>query len=412
MRFADLFASALKGVSVHKGRAVLTMLGIIIGVSSIMVVMSVGEGASIFVLSEFQSFGPTVVFVLPGKKPSGVMDVSSSLLADSLKLKDVEDLQDPANVPDAIRVIPYAFGIAEVEYESELVTSTILGSTPDAQDSFSLDMASGRFFDETDVDNKTRVAVIGKFIQEELFGLEDPIDKKIRVGNTLFRVIGVLESRSASFVNFNESIIAPYPPVQQDVLGTRHFQRVAVEAGSVDQIEGMVKDIEALLRDNHNIDDPEEDNFFVNTQENVAEGVKSITAILTVLLASVAGISLVVGGVGIMNVMFVSVTERTREIGLRKALGATNRSVLWQFLIEAALLTLVGGVIGVVLGGVLTYVAIWGAATFADIAFPFVLSVQGIVWGVGVSVAVGLFFGIFPARSAARKSPIEALRQS
>jgi len=399
---------AVSGIFVHKSRSILTTLGIVIGITSVMVVISVGESAQGLVLQEIQQFGPSNVFVLPGKEPKGFTEGFGTLLNDSLKQKDIDDM---AKIPNVVGVVPYAFGTALVSFESESERRTIIGSSHSSQENFNLEIESGRYFDTFDVDQKARVAVIGYDIKEDLFGQTDPIGKKLRVKNTTFQIIGVLASKGqGSFVDYNDSIFAPYPVVQRDVLGTKHFQRVAVEADSVENVSNVVLDIERVLRENHNIDDPEKDDFFVQTQEEVANSIDMITGVLTVLLGCVAAISLVVGGVGIMNIMLVSVTERTREIGLRKAMGATRKSILYQFLTEAILLTGGGGILGVCLGIALTFLAVSLAHSFLDISFPAVISIKGIVLGLGVSTMIGIIFGVFPARQAAKKAPIEALR--
>jgi len=411
MRFYDLIASALKSLATHKGRSAFTILGIIIGITSIIVIMSVGSGAKALVLQEVQSFGPNTIFVLPGRQPSGFMDFGGTLMSDSLKNKDFEDLSKKENVPDAVRVVPYVFGPTVAAYEGDTYESMILGSTPDIANSFSLDVSEGRFFNKGDVDDRARVVVVGQKLVDELFGARNPIGEKIRVKNTQFRIIGVLAVKGrGSFIDFDKAMLAPYPSVQSDVLGIHYLQRISIEASSKTTIKNVVHDATVLLRDNHNIDDPQKDDFFVRTQEDIAKSIGTITTILSVLLASVAAISLIVGGVGIMNVMFVSVTERTREIGLRKALGATGRAILSQFLVEAVFLTVGGGIAGVIAGSALTFAATYVVNAVAGLSFPFSISVPGVLWGVGVSVVIGLVFGLFPARSAARKSPIEALR--
>ena len=244
-----------------------------------------------------------------------------------------------------------------------------------------------------------------------MLGLSDPVGEKIKIKNKTYRVIGLLEKKGQSpFVNFDESIIMPYTTVQQYVLGIRYIQRVVVEARTPADIDNVVKDITILLRNNHNITDPEKDDFFVQTQADLVDTLSTITTVLTLLLSSVAAISLLVGGVGIMNMMLVWVTERTREIGLRKALGATNGNILSQFLVEAVVLTISGGIIGIILGTLLSWLVALVANRAFALDFPFAFSVTGLMLGVGVSTAIGLVFGIFPARQAAKKSPIEALR--
>jgi len=244
-----------------------------------------------------------------------------------------------------------------------------------------------------------------------LFGSTNAIGEKIRFKDQKFQIIGVLSSEGqGSFIDFNKAIIAPYTSVQQNVLGIKYFNRIIIEAESIEAVPGVIRDVKTLLRNNHNIDNPEKDDFFIQTQESIADSVKTVTNILTVLLASVAAISLVVGGVGIMNIMLVSVTERTREIGLRKALGATNKNILTQFLFEAVFLTVAGGIVGVIGGTLLTYILAYLANKFAGLNFPYVFSITGAIWGIAVSFAIGIIFGLFPARKAAKKSPIESLR--
>ncbi len=387
------------------------MLGIVIGILSIMVVMSLGQGAQDLILGEFQKFGPNNVFILPGRQPSGPSSIGSTLLNDSLTKKDLLDLQNPANVPEAVGVVPVVFGQQPIVYESQTYTAMIMGSNQDIAKLFALDTSNGRFFDSNDVADHTPVAVLGSTIAKELFGGNDPIGRKIRINNQMLQVVGVLQTQGAgSFINFDKAVIAPYPIVQDNILGIKYFQRIVVEGSSSALVPAMIKDVTTLLRNNHNITDPSKDDFSIQTQASIAQTVGTVTSILTVLLASIAAISLVVGGVGIMNIMLVSVTERTREIGLRKALGATSGNILLQFLFESAALTLLGGCVGVVAGIGLSWVVSFAANYWWGIGFPFVISIPGIVLGVVVSGVIGLAFGIFPAWRAARKSPIEALR--
>jgi len=408
---SDIFTSALTGLKVHPSRSILTIAGIVIGIISIVAVTSLGQGAQGLILGEIQKFGPTNVFLLPGRQPNGPSSAESTLLNDSLVQKDIDALNNKSNVPDAQRVIPVVFGQAIASYEGETYSTMIMGSTQDLQKFFDLTLEEGRFFDNTDVLSHANTAVIGKTVAKKLFGATDPLDKKIKMQGRVLRVVGVMEEQgSGSFVNFDKAIMAPYPFVQQDVLGIKYFQRVVVAATTVEKVPGMINDITRTLRYNHNIDNPSKDDFSIQTQESITKTVSTVTDILTVLLVCVAAISLVVGGVGIMNIMLVSVTERTREIGLRKALGATSGNVLLQFLIEALFLTISGGIVGVCGGIALSWGAAWLLQTQWGINFPLVVSPTGIVLGIVVSGGVGIAFGIFPAWAASHKSPIEALR--
>ncbi|MCL5011865.1 MAG: ABC transporter permease [Patescibacteria group bacterium] len=406
----DTVRIALQGISTHKSRAVLTMLGIIIGVTSVMTVISAGESAQAFVVAEISSFGPTNIFVLPGRQPSGPQGAAGTLLNDSLKERDVQALEQKVNVPQAKQVIPYIFGFKTLTVDENTYDSMVIGSSEQVAKNFDLSVAQGAFFTQDDVNNHTRVVVIGETVREELFGSSNPIGQKIKVGNIKLQVIGVLGKKGqASFFDANKAVLVPYTVVQQDILGIKYFQRLIVEADTVQDVPGVIADITTTLRMNHNITDPAKDDFFIRTQGDLIDQISTITTILTVLLLCVAAISLLVGGVGIMNIMLVSVTERTKEIGLRKALGATNSTILQQFLYEALALTLGGGIIGVGLGTALTKGISWAAQTFAGINFPYIFSIRGLLVGVGVSVAIGLLFGIFPARSAAKKNPVESL---
>ena len=294
--FHDILKMTLRDLAVRKNRSALTILGIVIGITSIMVVMSVGKGAQEYVLGEIQRFGPNNVFILPGKEPSGPTGAMGTLLNDSLKERDIDDLSSKSNVPQAVSVIPYVFGSVSLSVGQEIERSMIIGSTVGSQKNFDLKLAEGRFFDEFDLNDKARVVIIGDEIRKKLFENSEAVGQKINIKNLDFQIIGVLAQKSkGSFIDFNDSLIAPYTAIQQDILGIRHFQRVAVEAQSEESIPTVVADIKMTLRENHKIEDPEDDDFNIQTQEDIAKTVGTITGILTVLLFSVAAISLVVG---------------------------------------------------------------------------------------------------------------------
>lgn len=412
MKLRDTVKMSIQGVVTHKSRALLTILGIVIGIASITIVMAIGQSAQNLIVGEIQGLGTANLYIQPGQKSSHVQS-GGGLTTDSLKKKDLEDLKKKSNVPNALSVVPAVYASGLFSFESENYSGMIYGTTAEFFETNDVDIreGSGEIFTNEDVDVKNSVAVIGKRIAEKLFANNDPIGQKIKIKDHKFRVIGVLPSMGQrTFTNLDEVAVVPYTVVQESILGIRHMHMITVQADSVENIQGAKKDIEVLLRNNHNITNPDKDDFFVQTQEDLVGTVSTITNILTILLSSVAAISLVVGGIGIMNIMLVSVTERTREIGLRKALGATNKNILTQFLYEAIILTISGGVIGIACGILLSMGATWAINKFGGLNFTFSFPVSGVIMGITVSTIIGFIFGVFPARQAAKKSPMEALR--
>jgi putative ABC transport system permease protein len=269
----------------------------------------------------------------------------------------------------------------------------------------------GTFLSENDVKESTSVAVLGAKVKEELFGSDDALGKKVRIKGVNLRVIGVLPKKgSSSLISFDNMVIVPYTTAQNYILGTKHFNEIIVLASPDASVSETVQDIKTTLRESHNITDQSRDDFYVNTQADLLKRIGTVTLALTLLLASVAGISLIVGGVGIMNIMFVSIVEGTREIGLRKALGATNGNILTQFLTEAVILTFIGGVIGVLLGTLVAFVFSFAINQVTAISWEFSFPLKGAILALGVSTFIGLVFGIYPARKAAQKNPTDALR--
>ncbi|MBI2035787.1 MAG: ABC transporter permease [Candidatus Liptonbacteria bacterium] len=403
---------AVSGVTTHKSRSALTILGIVIGITGIMLMVSIGSGAENLILGEIGGLGAETIIIRPGREPSGPSDVGATLFADSLKSRDVELLRRKSNVPDLVDIMPILIIPGSVAYKNETYSPQIFGGSIEFfANAFNLALEAGSFFDDADIREKASVAVIGSKVKDELFGPSDAVGESITIKNKKFRVQGVLAKRGqASFVNFDEVVLVPYTTAQTYLLGTDYYHEVMVKASSPEAVGRAVQDIEATLRESHNITDPDKDDFFVVTQQGAIDQIKTIINALTTFLSSVVAIALVVGGIGVMNIMLVSVTERTREIGLRKALGATNKDILRQFLLEAVILTGVGGLIGIALGAVFGFVASIILTEYANLDWDFVFPISAAILGITVSALVGLVFGIYPASQAAKKSPMEALR--
>lgn len=410
MKLKYSIKTAVNGLRTHKSRSALTILGIVIGITSIILIMSLGQGAKGLILGEIQGLGAKNIIVLPGKEPGGPSDLAS-LFADSLKERELTALKNKNNVPNGINVMPIIFGSENGIYENEIYKVSLFGSGAAMEALFDLKPERGIFLSDEDVRSKASVVVLGSKVKDKLFGLDEAVGQKVRIKNNTFRVIGVLPAKGqSSFINFDESAIIPYTTMQQYVVGTKYFNRVVVEIDSENNIDVAANDIRKTLRDLHNITDPTKDDFYVSTPAEVANKLGTILNTLTIFLAAVAAISLVVGGIGIMNIMLVSVTERTKEIGLRKAIGATNKNILTQFLLEAVILTGFGGIIGIILGSLFSFTASVIIVKFAGLDWVFSFPYNAAILGLVVSSLVGLVFGLYPARQAAKKSPMEALR--
>ena len=408
MRLKYSLQTAITGLTTHKSRSALTIIGIVIGITSIILVMSLGEGAQNLILGQVKGLGATTVIVLPGKVSLSPA-AATSILNDSLKERDLSLLKIKANVPHAKNVMPMVVSAGKAVYGSNIYQVAIFGGGELIPDIFNIVPEKGNFFSEDEVRSRSAVVVIGYKVQQNLFDGNNAIGQKIRIKNNTFKIIGVLPEKGSSS-EFDGSVFMPYTTVQQYISGTKYFSRLVIEADSEQNLSSTVEDVKITLRNSHNITDSAKDDFSVTTSVDIAATLSTITNALTAFLAAVAAISLVVGGIGIMNIMLVSVTERTREIGLRKALGATNKDILMQFLLEAVILTGIGGIIGIILGGSLSYIISMILRIVLKLDWNFVFPWTAAILGIIVASLVGLAFGIYPAKQASEKSPMEALR--
>lgn len=407
MKTRDLFITATGSLQRNKGRSLLTILGIVIGIASVILMLAVGRSAEGLILNQVADLGSDLVFVEPssGDPTSGP---PNPFIEQSLTLDDVEALEDSGYFSE---VSPVLISTLTTEYQDVSDFYSVNGVDEEYSFVFVADIDYGRDIERADIEEFARVAVLGKEVAEDLFGDQDPIGKKIEIRDTKLTVIGVYpELGSRFFQNLDAQVNIPITTMQQ-IIGEDHVTYIVMRATG--DIEFAKEEARYILRDEHDIDNPEglqeKDDFFVSSQSDAEETVGIIGNVLTVLLASIAAISLLVGGIGIMNIMLVSVTERTREIGLRKALGATYDEILQQFLAEAIILTLVGGLAGVIFGVVFSYLSAIIVSNFLDGWEP-VIPLEAIVLGLSVSVFVGIVFGLYPAQKAAKLNPIDALR--
>ena len=411
MNLAQNIRLALGALASNKLRALLTMLGIIIGVAAVITLLSVGKGVESFVVGEFENLGNNLLFVFPGQLEPGHGRPRSG--GTGLTNDDVIALSDSFRTPDVLAVVPEYDRLATVtrgRYESR---TTIAGTTPNYPAVRNFYPLAGNFFSEQDLNGNARVAVLGQSVYEELFpDGEAPINQTIKINNTNFNIIGLMEEKGGSGFNDQDNLVLiPLSTAQRRLFPSRRSDgRVGVDfiyaqVISDERQNAAISQIEEVLRETHNIEFQGENDFTVLSQTELVGAFSQITRILTAFLGLIAGISLLVGGIGIMNIMLVSVRERTREIGLRKAVGAKRRDILWQFLVEAMVLAILGGLIGLTLG----LAASLFISRLSDSLQPTV-AWDSVVLAIAFSAAVGLFFGIYPASRAARLSPIDALR--
>ncbi len=411
MNFVDLFSISTESLTRTKSRSLLTVLGIVIGIGSVILMLSIGRGAEGLILSQVADIGSDLVFVEPasGDPAAGP---PSPFIEQTVNLDDAKAIEESGLFE---YVTPSLFSTLTVNYADYSEFLQVYGTDEEELSMFPTDMRYGEFLNENHIDTHARVAVLGLGAAKEMFGDQNPVGEKIKLKQKSFRVIGVFEEQGSRFFqNLDDRITIPVTTMRRDILGVDYVNFITMRIQSGADIDETKEELRWLMRDLHNIQNPEglaaKDDFFVSSQTDATEVVGVIGSVLTILLSSIAAISLIVGGIGIMNIMLVSVSERTREIGLRKAVGATYREILQQFLLEAILLTMFGGLMGMIFGSLLS----WGSGTIVKNYFlddwVVVVPVEAVILAVAVSSLVGIIFGIYPARSAAKLNPIDALR--
>ncbi|WP_337480523.1 ABC transporter permease [Prevotellamassilia timonensis] len=405
MNYSNLFKIAMRAIAANKLRSFLTMLGIIIGVASVIAMMAIGQGSKKSIQANIAEMGSNMIMIRPGqdKGPGGAQQDASDM--QTLKLKDYEALKEQAKYLSAIS--PSVNSSGQFINGNNNTPSTIYGISPDYMQIRQQKVKDGEMFTDEEVRSSAKVCVIGKTVADNLFtNGEDPVGKVIRFNKIPFRVVGVLESKGYNSFGMDQDdvVLAPYTTVMKRILSVTYLQGINASAVTEDMTDLAIEDITSILRENHKLKTTDDDNFTIRSQQEMAEMMNSTSDTMTVLLLVVACISLVVGGIGIMNIMYVSVTERTKEIGLRMSVGARGIDILNQFLIESVLLSVTGGLIGVIVG--------IGAAVGINVFAHWPIQIQP--WSVLLSFAVcsatGIFFGWYPAKKAASLDPIEAIR--
>lgn len=408
LNFSQNIKSALRALLANKLRSALTMLGIVIGVGSVVALLSVGTGAQSSITSQISNIGANVITVYSGTRnnftPSGAGGGSTAPLT-------YEEAGDLKGLTGVAAVSPQVQSRQTLKYQSSQTSVQVVGVEPDYATVHPDQLDHGRFITAADVTNKSRVVVVGSQIVTDLFGGLDPVGKSIKINGILFKVVGVMKEQGSGGFGFSRDSTT-YVPIttamarlsNSRVGSQKSVSTIEVSATSSDSIDTAITAIKAKLRTLHKIGAGESDDFTVQSQSDILSAATSVASTLTVFLGAIAGISLLVGGIGVMNIMLVSVTERTREIGLRKAVGAKRRDILYQFLTETLVMSILGGIIGIIIG--------WGIATAVSAAglITTVVSAESIALAFGFSAAIGVFFGLYPANRAAGLKPIEALR--
>lgn len=417
MTISTTIKMSLRSMRANKARTGLTVLGIVIGIAAVIVVFSAGEGIRSLIVGQVESFGTdileTEIKVPSTKKGVAADSQSGSAIAQgvqitTLKLSDMADIDKLPNIKQSYAAIQ---GQDQINYGNELRKTFLLGTTASYIDIDKSEIDYGRFFSEEEDRSLTQVVVLGSKIKTKLFGETDPIGKSVRLHKSKYRVIGVMKERGrVGFMDFDDFAYVPVRTLQKRIMGIDHVFYMVHQLNDVGLAEETAEEVRRIVRENHDITNPQKDDFRVVTMAEILKTLGTVTTAITFLLLAIVSISLVVGGVGIMNIMYVVVTERTGEIGLRKAVGASYGDIMKQFLVEAVMITLLGGIIGIIIGIGLSAAIAWLANNVLNLSWKFAIPLQAFIVAIGFSTAFGLGFGVYPARKAAKLDPIAALR--
>lgn len=404
MNFANLFRIALKALGNNKFRGFLTMLGIIIGVGSVITMLAIGQGSKKSIQAEISEMGSNMIMIHPGEDMRGGVRLSADDMQ-TLKVKDFEDIRQECG--HVSLVSPSVNSTGQAVYGANNTPTSVYGVNEEFLDIRGYRVQDGDIFSEQDIKTAAKVCLVGKTVIDQLFtNGENPVGKVIRFGSIPFRIVGVLESKGYNSMGMDQDnlIITPYTTVMKRILAVTYLQEIVCSALSEEYTDEAISEITDVLRRNHKLKEADDDDFNIRSQQELSSMMTSTSDMMSTLLAAVAGISLLVGGIGIMNIMYVSVTERTKEIGLRMSIGAKGRDILAQFLIEATLISITGGLLGVILGVAASYIV------KAVLSYPILIQPWSIVVSFLVCTIIGIFFGWYPARKASNLDPIEAIR--
>lgn len=404
MNFANLFRIALKALGNNKFRGFLTMLGIIIGVGSVITMLAIGQGSKKSIQAEISEMGSNMIMIHPGEDMRGGVRLSADDMQ-TLKVKDFEDIRKECG--HVSLVSPSVNSTGQAVYGANNTPTSVYGVNEEFLDIRGYKVQDGDIFSEQDIKTAAKVCLVGKTVIDQIFtNGENPVGKVIRFGSIPFRIVGVLESKGYNSMGMDQDnlIITPYTTVMKRILAVTYLQEIVCSALSEEYTDEAISEITDVLRRNHKLKEADDDDFNIRSQQELSSMMTSTSDMMSTLLAAVAGISLLVGGIGIMNIMYVSVTERTKEIGLRMSIGAKGRDILAQFLIEATLISITGGLLGVILGVAASYIV------KAVLSYPILIQPWSIVVSFLVCTIIGIFFGWYPARKASNLDPIEAIR--